>query len=287
VRAKLLAFLQDLKANSRAKPCKDILGYINGITNNACNDYFRRIYPERARLAKRIRDFIAARPDFALWESRDRTRGEWLCGFKEWRKRKPSSVSASWLETFRRDTTVVVEALSQDSGIQSTSLAHLLTSIFNEIGEPFGINELVDLVADLKGIRDMPMTSIEANAARLSAQLPDTALRIESVLEMREPLRRVWKGLREFPADQLKSYLFYARDQFDEDLINRFLAARVATEDEIAALLGMTRDRLRDLRLNELPLDNASVAKELKVTAERAYKLRRQAIRRIESLFVK
>jgi hypothetical protein len=74
------------------------------------------------------------------------------------------------------------------------------------------------------------------------------------------------------------------RDSSGEDLINLLVGAEIATEEEIALLLGMNLDEFRYLRLNRLPLDNGTIGKELGVTLERVYKLRFRAGKRLKSL---
>jgi hypothetical protein len=160
----------------------------------------------------------------------------------------------------------------------------LLASIFNEVGEPISVTDVVNVVSDIRGVKDMPLASFDADGSSVSWQLSDTKLRVESVLEMRGPLIQFWLGLCKLPRDQFRAYLLYARDSSGEDLTSLFLAAAIATEAEIAALMGMSLDRFRDLRLNRLPLDNQGISKELGVTVERVYKLRFRAGKRLKLL---
>jgi len=159
----------------------------------------------------------------------------------------------------------------------------LLAAIFADVGEPISLNHVVNVVSDI-GVKDAPVASFDANGAALSLRLPDSRLRIDSVLEMREPLTRVWKGLCELSRDQFKAYLLYARDSSEEDLISLFLDAEITTESEIARLLEMTIDQFHDLCVNRLPMDNESVAKELGVKVEGVYKLRCQAGKLLKKL---
>ena len=55
------------------------------------------------------------------------------------------------------------------------------------------------------------------------------------MLEMREPLKLFWEGLCQLPYEELKVYILYARDTKGEDLITLFLAAKIATESQIAS----------------------------------------------------
>ena len=128
-------------------------------------------------------------------------------------------------------------------------MADLLGAIFKDVGEPIRLTDLVNLVSDIRGINDLPAASFEADATGLSSRLADPKLRIDSMLEMREPLRLYWNRLRELTRDQFRVHLLQARDTLsEEDLINLLLDAEIATKQEIASLLGMTDDQFRELR---------------------------------------
>jgi RNA polymerase sigma factor (sigma-70 family) len=283
-KTRLLTYLRDLKEGKRNTPCEDFPGYVAAIAHNTCNDHFREAHPARRRLHKKIRDLIRSNPNFAVWKSQDQKRGEWLCGFQDWEGRRSSSISTAWLQRFFEHAAIVTEELAPEADIQWMATAELLSAIFNDVGEPISLNELVSVVSDIRGIKDTPIASFDASAAGLSLRLPDSRLRIDSVLEMREPLVQVWKALRELSHDQFRAYLLYSRDSSEEDLISLFLDAEITSESEIAGLLKMTVVQFRDLCTNKLPMDNAEIAKELGVKVERVYKLRCQAAKRLKNL---
>lgn len=283
-KTRLLTYLRDLKEGRRNTPCEDFPGYVAAIAHNTCNDHFRLAHPARSRLHKKIRDLIRANPNFAVWRTQDQKRGEWLCGFQDWEGRRSSSISTAWLHRFFEHPAIVTEALAPEADIQWMEIAELLAAIFDEVGEPMSLNQLVSVVSDIRGVKDAPIGSFDASGTTLSLRLPDSRLRIDSVLEMREPLVRVWKALCELSHDQFRAYLLYSRDSSDEDLISLFLDAEITTESEIAGLLKMTVAQFRDLCANRLPMDNADIAKELGVRVERVYKLRCQAAKRLKKL---
>jgi RNA polymerase sigma factor (sigma-70 family) len=281
-KTRLLIYLYELKKGLRTAPCEDFRGYVAAIAHNACHDHFRQMYPARTRLHKKIRDLLQAHPNFALWRSQDQNKGDWICGFQCWRGRKTSNNSTAWLHHFYENPETVIETLASGGDIQSMETHDLLASIFKDVGEPINLTDVVSVVSDIRGVKDTPVASFEANEASLSFRLPDSRLRVDSALEMREPLGRMWQGLRELRRDQFRAYLLYARDSSGEDLITLLLAAGLTTEAEIAPLLGMTLDQFRDLWL-KLPLDSKSISQELGVTLERVYKLRFRAGKRLKS----
>lgn len=283
-KTRLLMYLRDLKTGKRNTPCEDFTGYVAAIAHNTCNDHLRQTHPARSRLHKKLRDLLRAHSNFAMWKSQDHKKGEWLCGFQGWQGRKGSSVSTGWLQRFYEHPAIVTETLAPGDDIQWMEIDDLLAAIFADVGEPISLNHVVNVVSDIRGVKDAPVASFDANGGTLGLRLPDSRLRIDSVLEMREPLTRVWKGLCELSRDQFKAYLLYARDSSEEDLISLFLDAEITTESEVARLLDMTIDEFHDLCVNRLPMDNERVAKELGVKVERVYKLRCQAGKRLKKL---
>jgi hypothetical protein len=283
-KTRVLAFLRDLKAGKRNTPCEDFTGYVAAIAHNACHDHFRETHPLRYRLHKKMRDLFRAHPCFEMWKSQDQKKGEWLCGLHRWQGRTSTPISTAWLHRFYEHPETVTEALAPGGDLQLLEIDDLLEAIFNDIGEPISLNDLVNVISDIRGLKDAPVVSLDANGASISLRLTDSELRIDSVLEMREVLTRFWKGLRELPRDQLIAYLLHARDASGEDLINLLLGAEVTTESELASLLALTVDEFVDLRLNRLPLDNEEISKKLLVTVERVYKLRYRAGKYLKSL---
>lgn len=283
-KTRLLAYLNELKADRRTVPCEDFRGYVAAVAHNACHDHFRQTYPRRARLHKKIRDLLNAHPNFANWKSHEQKKGAWVCGFHHWRGREISSYSTAWLQRFYESPEIVTDTLASGGDVEGMTIADLLAAIFKDIGEPIRVDDLVSLVSDIRGIRDAPAAFLDSNGESLSLPLPDSRLRVDSVLEMREPLTHVWKGLRELSRDQLRAYLLYARDSWGEDLISLFLDAEITTESEIAGLLEMTIRQFRDLCVNRLPMNNEAIANELGVKVERVYKLRCQAGKRLKQI---
>lgn len=283
-KTRLLAYLRDLKAGNRNTPCEDFTGYVSTIAHNVCHDHFRQTHPTRARLQKKIRDLFRANQKFAIWRTQDQKKGEWLCGFHRWQGLNNSSVSSAWLHRFYEHPEIVSEALSSGDDIQSMETADLLTAVFTAVGEPLSLTDVVNVVSDIKGVKDSPTTSFDANGVSLISRLPDSSMRVDSVLEMREPLTRVWGALCELPRDQFIAYLLHGRDTSGENLITLFIDAKITTDSEVASLLEMTLAEFLDLCANRLPMDNDAVARELGIKVQRVYKLRCEAGKRLKKI---
>jgi hypothetical protein len=189
------------------------------------------------------------------------------------------------MRRFYENPESAVEALAEGGDIQSIEIERLVGSLFTHLKEPVRFSDLVDLVADIRGVRDLPVTSLEGEDG-IGDDMRDSKLGIDSVLELREVLTQGWKVLREMRRDDFKAYMLYARDGSGENLINLFLHVEVTTEEEVAQLLGVPLEVLTDLRLHRLPLDNREIADELGITLELLYKRRYRAGRRLKRLLV-
>lgn len=284
VKTRLVRYLEELKINPTTRHCKDFRSYVATIAHNVCNDFLRQRYPARTRLYKQVRDLLTAHPDFAIWRNIvENEKGDWLCGFASWQGRKVTTRAADWLQQFYENSDSSIEAVAQGTDIQLMELDDLVAAIFNQIGESIYVDDVVSIIADIKGINDLPAISFDNDEDDFAHDLPDSKLRIDRVLEMREPLKLFWESLCQLPDEEFKVYILYARDTAGEDLIALFLATKIVTESQIAQLLGISIKQFQDIWLGKLPLDNESIAKELGIKIERVYKLRCQAGKRLKN----
>ncbi|MGA9772991.1 MAG: hypothetical protein WBV94_28430 [Blastocatellia bacterium] len=284
VKTRLVTYLGELKTAPTTRPCKDFRGYVAAISHNVCNDYLRQMYPSRTRLYKQVRDLLHAHPDFAIWRARDENnRNDWACGFSARQEAGSKSKATAWLQRFYKNPHALIETLVQSKDIQLLELDDLIAMIFNQVGEPISVDNLVSVIAEIKGIKDLPAISFDSDEADLSQTLPDSRIRIDTILEMREPLKIIWEGLCQLPRNEFKVYILYARDINGEDLITLFLAARITTASQVAGLLDLSPDQFQDLLSKRLPLDNESIAEAMGIKIERVYKLRSQAGKRLRN----
>jgi len=283
VRTRLVIYLEELKANLRVSSCRDFCGYVSAVAHNACHDYFRQLYPARARLQKRIRDLLHTHPNFAIWKSNEDVAADWLCGFEYWIGRPISSNPPVWMAWFYKNREQAIESIADGGDIQSIEIEHLVGSLLTHLREPIRFTDLVDLIAEIRGVRDLPVTHLEGEAG-VGDSLRDSQLGIDSLLELRGYLTSAWKVLREMPRADFKAYVLNARDASGENLINLFLHVEVTTEEEVAQLLDVSLEVLTDLRLHRLPLDNRELAKELGTTLDHLYKRRYRAGRRLKAV---
>jgi len=283
VKTRLVTYLGELRAAPAARPCKDFRGYVAAVAHNVCNDYLRQTYPARTRLYKQVRDLLHAHPDFAIWRSRDENnRNDWSCGFSSRQEISGTPEATAWLQRFYKNPRTVIETFARSRDIQALELDDLIAIIFDQVGEPISIDDLVSVIAEIKGVKDLPAISFDSNEEGLTHTLSDSKIRIDTILEMREPLKGMWEGLCRLPRDEFKAYILYARDVGGEDLIALFLDAKVITASQVAERLDLSMEQFQDLLFRKLPLDNESIAREMGIKVERVYKLRSRAGKRLK-----
>ena len=237
----------------------------------------------RARLYKQVRDLLHAHPDFAIWRSRDENnRNDWSCGYSSWQAIGGMPEATAWIQRFYENPQAVIETFARSTDIQTPGLDDLIAMIFDQVGEPISIDDLVNVIAEIKGVKDLPAISFDSNEEGLTHTLSDSKIRIDTILEMRELLKRIWVGLCQLPRDEFKVYILYARDVRGEDLITLFLDTGVVTASQVAERLDLSTEQFQDLSFRKLPLDNESIAGEMGIKVERVYKLRSRAGKRMK-----
>ncbi|HEX8172051.1 MAG TPA: sigma-70 family RNA polymerase sigma factor [Thermoanaerobaculia bacterium] len=110
------------------------------------------------------------------------------------------------------------------------------------------------------------MRVVDASAAR----------RVEAL----EICARLWSEIRELPPRQRVALLLHLRDESGETALAHFVISAVASPDELAASMGMTRDELLAL-WDELPLDDHRIAARLGATRQQVINLRKSARERL------
>ena len=72
-----------------------------------------------------------------------------------------------------------------------------MAELFQRIGSPVELDELVNLVATLLDVKDLPVESIDENTlAYVEARIVDSILSSSSRLEEQALLRGLWQAMR-------------------------------------------------------------------------------------------
>ena len=254
----LLLHLRRARSSPGDAPIRDFPAYVAAIAANACNRYFRRRRPGRARLKKQIRIILADEPEFRLRTSPDgRSWGALVA--------MPSSAAT------RADLPALEARIEPER-----DLGTLLRRIFEEAGGEVEVDPLVDLVAGIWRLPDESDAVSDGALDRLPAEPPDPELSIDN----RRFILRLWQEIRLLPRDQRLSLLLALRDRGGSSVLFLFPVAGVATFAELASTVGIAEEELSRL-WNDLPADDLSIAALLACSRQRVINLRSAARKRL------
>ncbi|HEU4390354.1 MAG TPA: sigma-70 family RNA polymerase sigma factor [Blastocatellia bacterium] len=270
----LLRRVRALKLSGGQDPPSDFSSYVAVTAFNACSRYLRKKYPERHRLKSRLRYILMKRPAFGLWEAGER----WLCGLDEWRTQKRPPVRSDELRRLLEDRHLLDHANQQFS---SDPVA-LLTQVFNTLGGPLEIDELVGILSDLCGVQEniRLVDNTGDDGSSSYERIPDPEASHATRVEQQLFLKRLWVEIGSLPLRQRFALLLNLKDPQGRDLASLLAHLRVATLSEIAQVLELSPERFAEL-WNRLPVDDATIALYLDVTRQQVINLRLSARRRL------
>jgi RNA polymerase sigma factor (sigma-70 family) len=251
--ADLICRLREWKQSGDGTGIRDFSAYAAAAARNHCDEHLRQRFPQRYRLQKRLRYLLTRDPRFALWED---THGDWISGRAKWRPRLP--VPEAKPSQFRWES--------------SLEAGSLVEEIFRETGSPVPFEDLVDRAAHRWGIFD-DVKSMEREPADLHAG-------IESAMQNRAWLKRLWTEVVDLPVRQRVALLLNLRDDQGGSALALLPLTGVATVRQIAAALEMTPEALARI-WKELPWQDQHVAQVLNLTAPQVANLRKSARERL------
>ncbi len=279
----LLKRLRKLKSQPGDKAITNLRSYVATTARNACDEYLRRKYPQRRNLKDKIRYCLTSRKELALWEEAGTG---WLAGLADWERERKSASHGSEA----RPQGNPLEALSgklESVDFHRLELSELITIIFQILGFPIELDQLTAIVAKLRGIEDAPATSVDVENNSLSERLVSLQPNPDTLVEYHQLLEQLWSEIQLLPRRQRVALLCNLKNQQGINVITLFPATRVATFEQLAAVLEIPLQEFESL-WSKLPLDDLSLAEYLGVTRQQVINLRRSArdrlMRRMNSL---
>jgi hypothetical protein len=281
VRALLLAQLHALKIQPDSKAIVNFRNYVAGMSYHACSEYLRRKYPRRARLRSKLHYILTHNSAFALWPSADQ---QWLCGLAEQRAHHTETISAPQLQRLRDNPqTFSRETLNSVGGLEPTPTPSAIVAFFKQIEGPVELDELVNILGELYGIKDQTPykeSDREAGDDDPVERLPDTRVNVATEVEQRLYLQRLWGEVCQLPARQRAALLLNLRDTQGRGIIALFPLLRIASLRQIAEALAIDAEKFAAL-WNELPLEDAAIASLIGGTRQQVINLRMCARKRL------
>ena len=275
----LLTRILELKNDLTDNPIRNLRSYVAVISYNACNEYLRKKYPKRYSLKNKLRYLITRQAKFALWQADDK---DLLCGFADWTDQTNAQEALKRFQDFGAGPGAIKQTGLSNWDAYRKTLAELVDLIFNKIGSPIKLDDLVSLVAALLGIRDhiWQGESKEEDVDHLLGSVTAPQRAIETELEERAYLQRVWAEICQLPLWQRMALLLNLRDSQGDDLLVVFTSGGIASLREIAKVLNIPAEHLA-VMWNELPLNDAAIAGHLGTTRQQVINLRKSARERL------
>jgi RNA polymerase sigma factor (sigma-70 family) len=270
----LLERLREFKSSPVAKAIGNFRSFVAVITYNVCYEYLRRKHPQRHSLKNKLRYFLTNQDGFALWQNENK---QWLCGFRAWQQRSRTEPIHRLL-----DTPEAIEQAGLSRDASRWNLADLLAAIFNWAGAAIKLDELVDLVANLRGIKEHKehLLSGEDESVDMQERIPDPRADVASQVDQRMYLERLWTEICQLLPRQRAALLLNLRDTEGRDVIALFPLTGIATVRQIARSLEMPAEQFAAL-WNDLPLDDATIGRHLGITRQQVINLRKSARQRL------
>jgi RNA polymerase sigma factor (sigma-70 family) len=254
----LLLHLRRIKLGGGTSEIADFPAYVATVAINACNRYFGRRRPGRARLKKQIRVLASEGGEVRLRASGD---GRVWCHLAG----KEGESSAADLDALERR----IEP--------ERDLRRLLRRVLEEAGGALDLENVVELVGR---IWRLPPDPTNPSSGVALEEIPAAEEEPGDAIDRRRFTVRLWQEIRGLPREQRLALLLHLRDHCGNSVLFLFPLTGVATFSEIAAVLGVTEDRLSAL-WNELPADDRAIGEILGCPRQRVINLRMSARKRL------
>lgn len=251
-----------------AAPIEDFRSYAAAVAFSAWSDYLRDKRPARARLLNQVRyllDGNGRQTGLGLW---DDTQGGRLCGFSAWKGR--ADVSARTAELLRDPAAFVADAVPLGE-LRRVNPAKLLAVIFDRLGAPVPIEDLLEAVAELWDVHDEPPPEPppgeDARATgSLGAVSPDPC----DEARWAEYLAWLWAAVGGLSGRQKAAFLL------NSEVIREFEFAGIASIRTVAGALGLSAEEVAAF-WDDLPLSDNAIAAKLNATRQQVINLRKGA----------
>ncbi|MGH9765486.1 MAG: hypothetical protein ACREDR_14145, partial [Blastocatellia bacterium] len=274
----LLLWLRKLRADQETNAIRNFRGFVAVLAYRACATYMRRKHPLRSSLKNRIHYSLSHQWDFAVWKGSD---DEWICGLKIWMGRKAPE-SNSRLEVLRTNPRGIEELALAGCHIRQVAPDLLLRAIFDWLGTPLKLDDIIGAVAELWGIRDNPYDAYSDNDGvnDTNRRIPTNTIEVATGVEQRAYLERVWTEIGLLPIKQRCALLLNLTHSPGDGVLPLLPILGIASVCQIATALGMTDEGLAEI-WNLLPLEDSVIADRLSVTRQQVINLRKAARQRL------
>jgi len=276
----LISRLRDLRASPTKPSFENFRGYVATTAYNAFHKSMRMKYPARSRLKNRIRYLVNHAHELAMWRDAN---GEYPCGLAAWMKPdKEWKAGAARLEQTLEE---FLDFLPAGKNVHHMKLAELVYAVLNWRGHPILIDELVGIVAEMQGIKELQQASSycedeERPGTSVCELLPDRGTDVVTMMEQRARLEDLWLEICQLPLRQRVALLLNLRDAQARDALVLFTLTGIANLRHIAEVVAWPVEDFATI-WNKLPLEDAAIAASLGITRQQVINLRKSARERL------
>jgi len=247
--------------------------YVGRIVANICVDYVRSKHPTRARLKDALRYVLRRHADLGSWQYHDAL----LCGFAAWRNTGKRPLDVSDIDT---KLNAFLAARFAHDDVKVARLSRVVRELFDWIGGPVEVDVLVRMLSYIRDIREQQIESLDD--VELENSFRSSIGSAESNVETHELLGQLWRVVRRLTPMQRDAFALRFCDQDGRNLFTVLRAAGIVDWTDLAE--GMGRSAADIARLwKEMPMDSATVARELRTSQANVYKWHFRALQKLKA----
>ena len=267
---RLLQSLRAFKNAPNQHPISNFSGLVATATSTVFADLLRSKDRQRRSLYQKIRRLIQANPELAIWKDNEDST---VCGYAAWRSNKVDTAPSP------AQMKLDFQATQFEQG-QKRNTAELILLVLNSVARPIKLDQFVDLVNIASAGVQVQTISIDdehyVQSSPLVSYQPDFIAGVEN----QRLLNRLFAEIETLRIEQRKSLLLNMSDSYGFG-IEWFLFTKIATEAHLARLLEVSIDQFRRM-LNDLPMSDAEIARDLGISQSRVMNMRRAVRERLE-----
>ncbi len=154
IRLKVIRKLSGEQKQGEGSSIQEFTAYAATVAYRTCSDYLRAKYPIRTSLKNSLRRILDKADEFACWEGAS---GELVCGYPGWRSPSFTTDAARVMELRNDPYQLSVKALPHGSAesMNWTAWKALLEGVFQYVGGPLPLDDLIAIVAPVVGMEDV------------------------------------------------------------------------------------------------------------------------------------
>lgn len=242
----------------RDLPAVEVITNLSGFTSSICralfSDFWRDRFKEYTRLKNRIRYLLRSRSE--IFGSERSADGAISCFLHD-------SSAGSPRHTVDEIAEGVREARLDFPVIDETTLLH---DVLNAAGGRLWLADAVEVMAVLRGIKDIPPSEMVVADADLDTRGSETDeyMRHVNLYE----LEFLWREIQALPTFQRLALIYNLRDERGQELTSVWFELGIATLPDLAVQFELNEEEMAEL-LPDLPFSDKKIAEVLGIAEEK------------------